>query len=123
MFGLHPRTTITARISQVLGAVASGAVAAVLLSSGPAYSADGSAAEAPAPAAPKAAEPAKPCKATLSFPAYGGIIKQNPDPGCFTLPGVGDIYLGFALTGYAYEQTHPFPLSNNPPSNRPDWAR
>ena len=82
-------------------------------------SADGSASEAPAPAAPKAAEPPKPCKATLSFPAYGGIIKQNPDPGCFTLPGLGDIYLGFALTGYAYEQRHPFPFPTIPlPTDR-----
>ena len=119
MFGLRTRTTITARISQFLGVVASGAVAAVLLSSGSAYSADGSTSEAPAPAAPKAAEPPKPCKATLSFPAYGGIIKQNPDPGCFTLPGLGDIYLGFALTGYAYEQTHPFPFPTIPlPTDR-----
>src|SRR3954454_4549288 len=119
MFGLRTRTTITARISQFLGVVASGAVAAVLLSSGAAFSADGSASEAPAPASPKAAEPPKPCKATLSFPAYGGIIKQNPDPGCFTLPGLGDIYLGFALTGYAYEQTHPFPFPTIPlPTDR-----
>src|SRR3954464_5792392 len=108
MFGLRTRTTITARISQFLGVVASGAVAAVLLSSGSAYSADGSASEAPAPAAPKSPEPPKPWKATLSFPAYGGILKQNPDPGCFTPPGLGDIYLGFALPRYAHEEPRRF---------------
>src|SRR3954463_197034 len=55
-----------------------------------------------------------PCKATITFPAFGGVIKQNPDPACFTLPGAGEIYLGGALTGYAYRETNPFPFTTPP---------
>ncbi len=64
-----------------------------------------SAADAPPAAA------AAPCKATLSFPSYGGIIQQNPNPGCVTLPGIGDVYVGGAFTGYAYTGSNPFPAS------------
>jgi hypothetical protein len=64
-----------------------------------------------APAAPQA------CKATLSLPAFGGIIKQNPDPACLTIGGLGDIYVGGALSGYAYAQTNPFPFSPAPLPN------
>jgi len=55
-----------------------------------------------------------PCKATITFPAFGGVIKQNPDPACFSLPGAGEIYLGGALTGYAYRETNPFPFTTPP---------
>lgn len=84
-----------------------------LLSSGSAFAAD-LAAPAPAPVAV-----VERCKATLSLPAYGGIIKPNPNPSCITLGGFGDIYVGGALTGYAYTQTNPFPFSFAPlPSDR-----
>ncbi|KMO11625.1 hypothetical protein SQ03_26540 [Methylobacterium platani JCM 14648] len=84
-----------------------------LLSSGSAFAAD-LAAPAPAPVAV-----VESCKATLSLPAYGGVIKPNPNPSCFTLGGFGDIYVGGALTGYAYTQTNPFPFSSAPlPSDR-----
>lgn len=65
---------------------------------------------------PVAAPPTAPesCKATLSFPAYGGPIKQNPNPACLAVAGIGDIYLGGAVTGYAYGQTNPFPFSPSP---------
>jgi hypothetical protein len=67
----------------------------------------------------KGAAPAVPqaCKATLSLPAFGGIIKQNPDPACLTIGGLGDIYVGGALSGYAYAQTNPFPFSPAPLPN------
>lgn len=67
-------------------------------------------------AAPEAAAP-ETCKATISFPAFNGPIKQNPNPTCLTLGGIGDVYLGGALTGYAYTQTNPFPLSVPPLPN------
>ncbi|WP_209437032.1 porin [Methylobacterium variabile] len=76
-----------------------------LLSSGFAHAAD-LAAPAPAPVAV-----VERCKATLSLPAYGGFIKPNPNPSCFTLGGFGDIYVGGAITGYAYTQTNPFPYA------------
>jgi hypothetical protein len=60
--------------------------------------------KAPVPTAPEA------CKATLIGPAFNGPIKANPNPTCFPLAGIGDIYVGGALTGYAYAQTHPFPV-------------
>ncbi|WP_018259758.1 porin [Methylobacterium sp. WSM2598] len=77
-------------------------MAALAVLSGYAQAADLPPKVAPAPAAPAA------CKATLSFPAYNGPIKQNPDPTCFTIGGFGDIYVGGALTGYAYTQTNQF---------------
>jgi hypothetical protein len=84
-----------------------------LLSTGSALAAD-LAAPAPAPVAV-----VERCKATLSLPAYGGVIKPNPNPSCFTLGGFGDIYVGGAITGYAYTQTNPFPFSAAPlPSDR-----
>ncbi|ACL59349.1 porin [Methylobacterium nodulans] len=87
-------------------------MAALALMSGYAQAADMPAAPAPA-SAPQA------CKATISFPAFNGPIKQNPDPTCFTIGGFGDIYVGGALTGYAYTQTNPFPFSAAPlPSDR-----
>ncbi len=57
------------------------------------------------------------CKTAISLPAYGGIIKQNPDPACLTIAGFGDLYFGGALTGYAYTQTNQFPFSPNPLPN------
>jgi hypothetical protein len=71
------------------------------------------AAKAPAPVVPEN------CKATISLPAFGGIIKQNPNPACLTIGGLGDIYFGGALTGYAYTQDNQFPFSPAPlPSDR-----
>lgn len=71
----------------------------------------------PAPVAP----PPDACKATISLPAFGSTIKANPDPICFGIPGFGDIYVGGALTGYAYTQTNPLPFSPAPlPSDRGD---
>ena len=85
-----------------------------LLASGAA----GRAADMPTPAAP-----AGPCKATLTFPAYGGLITQNPNPGCITLPGVGDIYVGGAITGYAFTQSNAFaPSTTTLPSDRSGLA-
>lgn len=80
-----------------------------------AWSADLAGRSAPAAPVPET------CKATISLPAFGGIIKQNPNPVCFTIGGFGDIYVGGALTGYAYTQTNPFPFSPAPlPSDRGD---
>lgn len=62
---------------------------------------------------PTAAAPPAACKATLSFPAYGGLIKQNPNPSCLTIGGIGDIYVGGAFTGYGCTQTNPFPVSTS----------
>lgn len=71
-----------------------------------------------ADAAAAPAEAPKACKAELSSPAFGGIIKANPDPTCITT-GVGDLYFGGALSGYAYTQTNQFPFSPDPlPSDR-----
>ncbi|GJE61020.1 porin [Methylobacterium trifolii] len=59
------------------------------------------------------------CKAPITFPSFGGVIKQNPNPACFTIGGIGDIYVGGAVTGYAYTQTNQFPFSAAPlPSDR-----
>ena len=75
-------------------------------------------------AADLATKPAPPpvpesCKVAITFPAYGGVIKQNPNPACFTIAGLGDIYVGGVVTGYAYTQTNQFPLSAAPlPSDR-----
>ncbi len=76
-------------------------LAAALLSSTTAFAAD-----MPAPAPVPA--PAEPCKATLIGPAYGGVIKANPNPTCFAVGSLGDIYVGGALTGYGYVQSNPF---------------
>jgi hypothetical protein len=57
-------------------------------------------AKAPQPAVPEV------CKATLLGPSFGPTIKANPDPFCFPSP-IGDIYVGGALTGYAYTQSNP----------------
>jgi hypothetical protein len=77
------------------------ALTAVLLSSVCAYAADLKAPVAPAPV------PAA-CKAEISFPSYGGVIKQNPNPACLTIGGFGDIYVGGAVSGYFYTQTNQF---------------
>ena len=84
---------------------------AVSLTAGYAAAADMPAAAPPAPAA------TGPCKVAITFPAYGGVIKQNPDPTCFTIGGIGEIYVGGAVTGYAYTQTNPFPFSVAPLPN------
>jgi hypothetical protein len=75
------------------------ALTALLLSSACAYAADLKAPVAPAPI------PAS-CKAEITFPAYGGVIKQNPNPACLTLGAFGDIYVGGAVTGYFYDQSN-----------------
>lgn len=64
------------------------------------------AADMPAPPAP-APVVVETCKAAITFPAFGGVIKQNPNPACLTT-GIGDIYVGGAVTGYAYHSTNPF---------------
>ncbi|MCJ2047345.1 porin [Methylobacterium sp. J-078] len=75
------------------------ALTALLLSSACAYAADLKAPVAPAPV------PAS-CKAEITFPAYGGVIKQNPNPACLTLGAFGDIYVGGAVSGYFYDQSN-----------------
>ena len=75
------------------------------------------AADLAAKAVPAAAAAPEPCKATITFPAFNGPIKQNPNPACLTLGGFGDVYFGGALTGYAYTQTNPFPFSAPPLPN------
>ncbi len=92
-------------------------LAALLLSSTAAFSAD-LAAKAPVPVPP----PVEPCKATLIGPAYGGVIKANPNPTCFAVGALGDIYVGGALTGYGYTQNNPFPTAFAPPGYAADRA-
>jgi hypothetical protein len=91
------------------GIILSGAAAVALGAIG------AKAADMPVPVLPAPAPEA--CKATLSFPSYNGPIKQNPNPACFTLGGFGDIYVGGAVTGYAYGLTNPFPFSPAPLPN------
>ncbi|NEU12379.1 porin [Methylobacterium sp. BTF04] len=62
------------------------------------------------------------CKAAISFPAMGGVIKQNPNPACLTLGAFGDIYVGGAVTGYAYSQTNQFSGAFAPPGIPADRA-
>lgn len=65
------------------------------------------------------APPAAPCKAALSFPSYGGVIPQNADPGCLSLPGLGDVFIGGAVTGYGFAGSDAFPPSTTSlPSDR-----
>ncbi|MDP4003528.1 outer membrane beta-barrel protein [Methylobacterium sp. NEAU K] len=93
-------------------------LATVLLSSTSIFAADMPAA-APVPA------PAEPCKATLIGPAYNGVIKANPNPTCFAVGGLGDLYIGGALTGYGYTQSNPFSSFSTPaaPNDRDRTAR
>jgi hypothetical protein len=91
------------------------ALTAVLLSSVCAYAADLKAPVAPAPV------PAS-CKAEITFPAYGGFIKQNPNPACLTIGGLGDIYVGGAVSGYFYTQSNQFPAAFAPPGVSGDRA-
>lgn len=72
------------------------------LTTGHAFAADMPSKAAPAPV------PAS-CKAEITFPAYGGFIKQNPNPTCLTLGAFGDIYVGGALSGYFYTQSNQYP--------------
>ncbi|KQP40687.1 hypothetical protein ASF49_20140 [Methylobacterium sp. Leaf104] len=74
-------------------------LSAVLLSSVCAFAADIPAKVLAVPASPAS------CKAEITFPAYGGFIKQNPNPACLTLGGFGDIYVGGAVSGYFYDQS------------------
>ncbi|GJD87051.1 MULTISPECIES: outer membrane beta-barrel protein [Methylobacterium] len=76
------------------------------------------AADMPAPAAVPVTGP---CKTAITFPAYAGVIKQNPDPSCFTT-GIGDIYVGGAITGYAYNYSDRLPSFYTPivPGQRDD---
>lgn len=62
------------------------------------------------------------CKVAITFPALGGVIKQNPNPACFTIAGIGDIYVGGALTGYAYTQSNQLPTFLAPPGVPADRA-
>ncbi len=55
------------------------------------------------------------CKAAITFPSMGGVIKQNPNPACLTLGGFGDIYVGGAVSGYFYTQTNQLPTALAPP--------
>lgn len=66
---------------------------------------------AAAPAAPES------CKAELSSPSWGSTIKANPEPYCFPVPAIGDIYVGAALSAYGYTGTNPFPYSAGPASS------
>lgn len=75
--------------------------ACAILASGYASAADAPPIAAPAPVADN-------CNASISFPSYGGVIKANPDPYCVGSP-VGDIYVGGALSGYAYHYSKPLP--------------
>jgi hypothetical protein len=69
--------------------------------------------------AAKPAAPPEACKATLSAPVFGPTIPANPNPICFTAPGLGEIYVGGALTAYGYTQTNPFPFFAPPlPTDR-----
>ena len=78
--------------------------ALALLSAGSALAADVAAAP------PPLATPEH-CKAAISTPAYGPIIKANPNPTCFE-SAIGDIYVGGAVSGIAYNFSPPFsPLS------------
>ncbi len=63
-----------------------------------------SAADLPSKAVPVLVE--EHCKAAISTPAFGGIIKANPNPACITTP-IGDIYVGGAVSGYAYSYSQP----------------
>ena len=92
----------------------SAAVVALSVSATAAAAADAPATTPPAPAT---------CKTTLSAPSYGGLIQQNPNPGCVTLPGLGDIYVGGAVTGYGFLQSNAFPPSTTSlPSDRSGLA-
>lgn len=86
----------------------------VSLLMGSVLTAGGTALAADVAASPAPAVVPGPCKTTISLPAYGGVIKQNPDPACLTIPGFGDIYVGGAVTGYAYTQSNPFPFAASP---------
>ena len=89
------------------------ALSAVLMSSVCAFAADMPAKVLAVPAPPA------PCKAEITFPAYGGVIKQNPNPSCLTLGAFGDIYVGGAVTGYFYTQPNQYTFSPAPlPSDR-----
>jgi hypothetical protein len=83
------------------------------------------AADLQAPASVPVPPPAEPCKATLIGPAYGGVIKANPNPTCFSAGPLGDLYVGGAVTGYAYTQTNPFGSFSTPaaPNDRDRAAR
>ncbi|MGU3538303.1 outer membrane beta-barrel protein [Methylobacterium sp. A54F] len=80
---------------------------AALLSSVSAFAADLTPKAPPPPAAPEV------CKAAITFPAFGGVIKQNPNPACITT-AIGDIYVGGAVTGYAYNYSDRLPSFYTP---------
>ncbi|GEP01965.1 outer membrane beta-barrel protein [Methylobacterium oxalidis] len=93
------------------------ATTALLLCLGPVCLSPAQAADMPA--APPPTPVVESCKAAITFPAYGGVIKQNPNPACFTT-GLGDIYVGGAVTGYAYTYSNPFGAFYTPPLERDD---
>ena len=89
-------------------------LATLLLTTGWAFAAD-------LPARPLAVAVPETCKATISQPSFGGIIKQNPNPACLTINGFGDLYFGGALSGYAYTTDNPFQFLPSPlPNDRAD---
>ncbi|MDB5512132.1 MAG: hypothetical protein JWR08_1615 [Enterovirga sp.] len=87
----------------------SGRISSILTALGTAALVTGSAAAADLPVRAAPAPAPEACKATLLGPSFGPTIKANPDPFCFPTP-VGDIYVGGALSGYAYTQSSPTPF-------------
>ena len=61
------------------------------------------------------------CKAAISTPTFGGLIKANPNPACL-VTGLGDIYVGGAITGFAYSQTNAFGILS-PSAERDRYGR
>ena len=53
------------------------------------------------------------CKATISTPSFGPTIKAPTSSSCWASP-IGDLYLGGALSGYAYSFSNPFSTSLAP---------
>ena len=93
------------RSGRVAGAL-TGLSLAAFLAGGQVFAAD-LVKKAPPPPAPEA------CKATLIGPSFGPTIKANPDPFCFPTP-IGEIYVGGALSGYAYTQSNQTLLTTPP---------
>jgi len=85
-----------------------------VLGAGSTYAADMPAALTPVPVPEH-------CKAAISTPAFGGVIKANPNPACI-VTGFGDIYVGGAVTGYAYNFSNPFSSLFTPPGVQDDRA-
>ncbi|MCE4223289.1 porin [Methylobacterium sp. C25] len=85
-----------------------------LLAAGNAFAAD-----LPAKAAPPVIVEEH-CKAALSTPSYGPTIKAPTDNNCWASP-IGDLYLGGALSGYAYSfQSAQFAYAAPTPGTDPE---